>query len=37
MREQCVRLKHHTDIALLDGAFGDIFTIDENLPAGRFF
>ena len=37
MREQGVRLKHHTDIALLNGAMGDVFTVDVNLPFARFF
>ncbi len=37
MRKQGVRLKHHTDVALLNGSMGHVFAIDENLPFARFF
>ena len=37
MREQGIGLKHHTDIALLNRAMGDVFAINENLPFARFF
>ena len=36
MREQCVRLEHHTDITLLDGTVCDIFAVNEHLTFGRF-
>ena len=37
MREEGVGLEDDADVALLDGGFGDVFTVDENLPAGRAF
>ena len=37
MREQRVRLEHHTDITLLDGTVCDIFAVNEHLTFGRLF
>ncbi len=37
VREQGVRLEHHADITLLNGAVGHVLAVDKDLPAGGLF